>query len=219
MTKPATKKQTKAKSPGSSDIGSCKAEIVEEVPPAEAPAGPFVTVIKTAGAAKLSPRGEGEIIYMVGVLEGKVFLRIADNSSGGRHSKEWLPVEAIRKSFTTAMLTCQPFKSHVFAEAFKGKSNNNSGFLIAILRVEQVLVGDKEKKGMTVLAAQGALEKWERGVLALPIPKDAQRLPLHPPKPVNLFKKKDDSGSNPPETDDAPEEVDSGDSGEDEDEE
>lgn len=35
--------------------------------------GPFVTVLKKATAGKLSPRGEGDIIYMAGISNGKVY--------------------------------------------------------------------------------------------------------------------------------------------------
>lgn len=156
----------------------------------EQPEGPFVTILKTAAAGKLSPRGEGDIIFMVGILDEKVYVRIADNASGGRHSKEWLPVDAIRKAFTKSMLDCNTFKSNAFAEAFKGQSNNNSGFLVAILRKEGVFVADEEKPHLTKLITSEALDAWEKNILNMPRPHNAEHLPLHPPKPKHLFKKK-----------------------------
>ena len=162
----------------------------------EPPSGPFVTVLKSATAGKLSPRGDGEIIYMVGVLDGKAYVRIADNNSGGRHSKEWLPVDAIRKAFTKSMLACNTFKSNSFAEAFKSQSNNNSGFLVAILRKEGLFVADEKKPHLTRLASSEALDVWEKNILNMPKPHDAERVPLNPSKPKHLFKRK--GGANAP---------------------
>lgn len=151
---------------------------------------PFVTVLKREHARKLSPRGEGDIIYMVGVFEGKIHLRIVDNGSGGRHSKEWVPLDAIRQKTTASMRAGNAFKSSSFTEFFKGRSNNNSGFLVAILRKEGVFVADKEKPHLTRLASAEAFGVWEKDILNMPRPRNAEQVPLHPPRPDHLFKKK-----------------------------
>ena len=171
-----------------------EAEQKKSLPNAES-AGPFVTVLKTANASKLSPRGEGDIIYMVGELDEKVYVRIADNNSGGRHSKEWLPADAIREAFTPSMLAGNAFKSNSFAKSFRGQSNNNSGFLVAILRKEGLFVADVNKPHLTKLVSSEALNAWEKDVLNMPRPQGAERLPLHPPKPNHLFKKGENSAA------------------------
>lgn len=82
-------------------------------------------------------------------------------------------------------------------------SSTNSGFECACLKNEGVLVSDPEKKGMLALASPDAPDRWEQSILALPIPKDAEQVPLHPPKATPFFaKKKDDAAGDAPVADD-----------------
>ena len=49
---------------------------------------------------------------------------------------------------------------------------------------------------MLMLAAPGALDQWEASILALPVPKDAEQVLLHPPKAKPFFsRKKDDAAA------------------------
>jgi hypothetical protein len=126
---------------------------------AQAVVNPDVTVVKIASAPKLSPRGEGGITYQVGRVDSDVYARIEKNDGGGSFSKEWVPLEKIRAALTPSMKKGDPFKSDSLATAYVGKSQCNSGFLVAALRAEQVFSIDTEHKGMSILS--GDLDAWE----------------------------------------------------------
>ena len=154
---------------------------------------PMVTVLKTAQAEKLSPRGDGRLTYQVGRVDDTVVLRISGNESSGRFSKEWVPAEAIRKSLAQLPKGAETFKGALaLRTAWKGQSSCNSGFGAAILKAEGVFAAheDPKKKGMLTLSGPDALGEWEKAVLAMEVPKDAERVPLDPPKPESPFKKK-----------------------------
>lgn len=161
-----------------------------EVTPTPSPEEAMVTVLKTANAPKLSPRGGGLLTYQIGRMGETGLLRIHKNDSSGRFSAEWVSVEAIRKSLAQLPKGASSFKGAVALKtAWKGQSSCNSGFGAAILRGENVFASDEDpkKKGMLKLASPDALDAWEKQVLALPVPKDAEQVPLHPPKAVPNF--------------------------------
>ena len=155
-------------------------------------AGEIVTVIKTNTAQKLSPRGDGALTFNVGKIGETVFVRLAANSSSGSHSKEWVALKAIRRALADASQGAASFKgAPQLNAAFVGRSSTNGGFLCAVLVAEGLLVRDAEKKGMLSLASATALDRWERAMLAVKLPKDAEKLPLHPPKVVPNFGKRE----------------------------
>jgi hypothetical protein len=162
-----------------------------------APNEPIVTILKTATAPKLSPRGGGELTYQVGRMDNAVLLRIHKNDSSGRFSKEWVGVESIRRSLAQLPKGVSSFKGAVaLKSAWTGQSSCNSGFGAAILRAEKVFAADPDpkKKGMLMLASPDALDQWEASILALPVPKDAERVLRQPPKAKPFFsRKKDDA--------------------------
>jgi hypothetical protein len=163
------------------------------------PGEPMVTILKTATAPKLSPRGGGELTYQVGRMDNTVLLRIHKNDSSGRFSNEWVSAESIRRSLAQLPKGANSFKGAVaLKSAWRGLSSCNSGFGAAILRAEKVFAPDPDpkKKGMLMLASPDALDKWEASILALPVPKDAEQVLLHPPKAKPFFaRKKDDAAA------------------------
>lgn len=197
------------------------ADAAPETTTTTAPGEPMVTILKTATAPKLSPRGGGELTYQVGRMDNTVLLRIHKNDSSGRFSNEWVGAESIRRSLAQLPKEARSFKGAVaLRSAWKGQSSCNSGFGAAILRAEGVFAADPDpkKKGMLTLSAPDALDTWARGILALPVPKNAGQVLLHPPKAKPFFSKKkadDADGANTtPDADDADavEPVDTGDS-------
>jgi hypothetical protein len=165
---------------------------------ATAPNDPMVTILNTATAPKLSPRGGGELTYQVGRMDNTVLLRIHKNDSSGRFSNEWVGVESIRRSLAQLPKGVTSFKGAVaLKSAWKGQSSCNSGFGAAILRAEKVFAADPDpkKKGMLMLASPDALDQWEASVLALPVPKDAEQVLLNPPKAKPFFQKKKDDAA------------------------
>lgn len=175
------------------------ADAAPETTTTTAPGEPIVTILKTSTAPKLSPRGGGELTYQVGRMDNTVLLRIHKNDSSGRFSAEWIGIEAVRRSLAQLPKGQNSFKGAVaMTPAFKGRSSCNGGFLAAILRAEKVFAPDPDpkKKGMLMLASPDALDKWGAAVLALPVPKDAEQVLLHPPKAKPFFaKKKDDAAA------------------------
>lgn len=142
---------------------------------------PDVVIVRTATAAKLSPRGEGGITYQIGRVQDAVYMRIVGNESGGRHSKEWVPLDRVRSAMTRGMLRGEPFKSTAMVSAFEGRSQNNSGFLVAAMRAEGLVGADAKHKGMSVMT--GDIDAWELAAReAAPSMKDGvpETVPLHP---------------------------------------
>ncbi len=170
----------------------------EKATPKIVPNGPMVTIIKTAQAAKLSPRGDGLITYQVGRHGDTVLVRISGNESSGRFSKEWVPVEKIRDALSKVPKGADSFKAaHLLRAAWKGKSSCNGGFGAAILLAEDLLAreDDPKKKSMLKLADPDVLDTWEKAMLALKAPEDAKVVPLQPKvKPFFAKKKTDDEG-------------------------
>lgn len=165
---------------------------------AEVSSEPMVTILKTATAPKLSPRGGGELTYQVGRMDNTVLLRIHKNDSSGRFSNEWVGVESIRRSLAQLPKGVNSFKGAVaLKSAWKGQSSCNSGFGAAILRAEKVFAADPDpkKKGMLMLSSPDALDQWEASILALPVPKDAEQVLLNPPKAKPFFQKKKDDAA------------------------
>ncbi|MFW5858129.1 MAG: hypothetical protein ACOCX4_09640 [Planctomycetota bacterium] len=157
------------------------------------PGPPMVTVVRTGTAEKLSPRGEGALTYQVGRRGDKAYLRISGNESSGRFSREWVEVSAIRKALAGLPEGAEEFKGAVaLRPAWKGQSSCNGGFGAAILKSEGVFAAsdDPKRKGMLRLASPGALDEWEKEVLAMDAPEGAEQVPLNPPKPKPPFAKK-----------------------------
>ena len=194
----------KKKSDDGADAVSTTTTTTEET---KAPAEPMVSIVKTATAAKLSPRGGGELTYQVGRMGDTVLLRIHKNTSSGRFSAEWVTADALRESLAQLPKGTTSFKGAVaLRSAWKGLSSCNSGFGSAILRAEKVFSADPDpkKKGMLTLASPEALDTWEAAIRALPIPKDAEQAPLHPPKAKPFFAKKKEDAAAAPGAEDAP---------------
>lgn len=136
-----------------------KEETREEPGEVASPESPDVTVVLAAEAPKLSPRGQGGIGYQVGRSGSDLVIRIEKNHGGGSFSKEWVPVEKIRAAITPAMRQGEPFKSDALAQSYCGRSQCNSGFLVAALRHIGIFGAHSERKGMSVVT--GDLDEWE----------------------------------------------------------
>lgn len=180
-----TNRKTKGNSPEAEATASAAKVIAA---PEADPQSAMVTIIKTGTAAKLSPRGDGQLTFQVGRVGDAIHLRIYHNESAGRFSKEWVPIDSLRAALGKLPKNQPHFKAATgLRPAWKGQSACNSGFGAAILKSEGVLVTDVEKKGMMRLAAADALDKWEQVMLAIKVPKGAEQVPLFPPKPTPNF--------------------------------
>jgi hypothetical protein len=155
---------------------------------------PMVTVIKTAQAAKLSPRSQDSLIsYQLGRHGDTVLVRISGNESSGRFSKEWVPVEKIRDALSKVPKGAESFKAALLLRgAWKGKSSCNGGFAAAILVAENVFAREDDPKKKSMLKLSLPLDEWTKQMLEIPVPEDAEVVPLHPPKVKPFFKKSEE---------------------------
>jgi hypothetical protein len=139
----------------------------------QTPEGELIDVLKRNEARKLSQRSTGKIIYELGRLNGELYIRIAENDSGGKFSKEWVPL--------TSILNCLPvepgpFHASRLAAAFQKRSQNNPGFLAAVLRAEGVLIPDSEK--VTLNREAPGFQSWRIQALELVALRTEPRNPL-----------------------------------------
>ncbi|MBO2568133.1 hypothetical protein I6M39_03840 [Shewanella algae] len=91
------------------------------------------TILLTGRVKKLSPKSDSHIQYELAEgQEGKRYLRLSGNESGGLFSREWLALEPLLTLLEGT--EGKPFKSSLLKPLFKGGSSNNAGFLAAVLR-------------------------------------------------------------------------------------
>ncbi|MFT6435114.1 MAG: hypothetical protein ACJAVI_003165 [Candidatus Azotimanducaceae bacterium] len=93
-----------------------------------------MTSIRTGTCKTLSQKSE--LKYSVGVNPSKaVCICVTSNDGGGFFSPEWIAW----KDIEAAIKEAEPVTSSCLKPAFKGKSVNSSGFLLAVLVAEGIL--------------------------------------------------------------------------------
>lgn len=115
--------------------------------PSTTPGGPKTYYLLRADhAPKLGQRSTGRIAFQVltDAERQNVFLRIAGNEGGGYVSDEAVPFAEIVRCINDHDHKL-PVKAELFRRAFVGRSNNNWGFLTAILVYEGLLRRDPDK--------------------------------------------------------------------------
>jgi hypothetical protein len=85
--------------------------------------------------------------YELGHVEGNLSIRITANDKDGLFSSEEIPVTGIAECLSKKSKGSS-FSSRILHSIFTKQSNNNAGFLAAILRSEKVL---KQKEGKLYL--------------------------------------------------------------------
>lgn len=122
-------------------------------------------LLKDGTAPKLGARAEGSIDY--NVLADKerqlLFIAITGNKGGGYFSKEHVDISKIEACLDTTA-PAKPFPSKTFKEAFVGRSSNNAGFLVAVLRHEGLLAAAPEAETQHVRS--GDWSAWKNAMLA-----------------------------------------------------
>ena len=98
-------------------------------------------------ASKLSRKSTGKVGYELSLNDddGKLYLRLTSNDSGGLFSKEWVSIDD-----TLNLLENLPadksFKSSLFKAVIKGGSANNVSFFSAVMRCENIALIIKSDK-------------------------------------------------------------------------
>jgi len=148
-----------------------------------------VVAYKTAQASKLSARSTGALTYQLGFVEvvEQFFVRIQSNETGGYFSKEWVPLEAVLRCLAVSIESKEAFSAAVLKSSFVSKSQNNAGFLAAVLKAEGLLVGVVDKSNLLTFDSE-SYKTWLIDNLALAIQslsdEDAGDHELSPEQPV-----------------------------------
>lgn len=119
-----------------------------------------MTGVRTGTCNTLSQKSE--LKYAVGVNPSKaVCVRVTSNAGGGFFSPEWIAWKDIQAAIKEA----EPVTSICLRPLFRGKSVNSSGFLLAVLVAEGVLIALPKKTrhfeatGKSLTAAKSASKK------------------------------------------------------------
>lgn len=122
-------------------------------------------LVKDGTAPKLGARAEGSITYNVLADNERrqLFIAITGNKGGGYFSKEHVDLSTIEARLGTAA-SAKPFSSKTFKEAFVGRSSNNAGFLVAVLRHEGLLAAAPEAETQHVRS--GDWPAWKNAMFA-----------------------------------------------------
>lgn len=93
---------------------------------------PELHILKSSTCKTLS--GKSTLTYQIGCTpDSVVHLRITKNDGGGFFSDEWIAYDAVQAALKKRR-DGQAITSFLLAQVFKGKSANNSSFLMAALK-------------------------------------------------------------------------------------
>jgi hypothetical protein len=121
-------------------------------------------VLKKSTCPNLS--GNGTICYEVGIEKDRsLWIRLIKSSGGGFHWTKPVPMAAIKEQLEKAK---QPFTSYALHGQFAGKSVNTASFLAAVLRAEELIRPDTEKRLSFVCDDLETVEKKLRSRLRKP---------------------------------------------------
>lgn len=124
-------------------------------------------MLKEIRAAKLGPRAEGGIRYQVlaDADRQNLYIAITTNESGGYFSRERVPLDKI-EACLTSIKPDQPFQSKALKDVFIGRSSNNAGFLMAVLRNEGLATAAPNSETQHV--RHGDMATWKAKLLTEP---------------------------------------------------
>jgi hypothetical protein len=108
-----------------------------------------------------SVSGKSTLTYHIGCNDdGDIHIRIYANTAAGMFSQEWVSWTAIEDTLNSHVTG---FTSAAFRSLIQGKSQNNAGFLLAVLLQEQLVIkeGD-QKRSYTCLDSAAFLEEVNR---------------------------------------------------------
>jgi hypothetical protein len=154
-----------------------------------------LTLLKEAPAPKLSKRAAGKtLLYRLWTNEQRndVFWQIAANE-GGQHSLELVATSKVRATLESQAGN-EPFRTKQLRTSFRGRSQNNPGFLVCLLYAEG-LVQAAEKAHHHALTDTD-WHAWRDAYLALPgqtaliaLPLAMTALPADTSEPVSRVRR------------------------------
>ena len=99
-------------------------------------------ILLTSECGKVSAPEVPTLTYDIAVDDSspkdknKLYIRLNRNDTGGLFSQEWIAYETIKKTLETVPM---PFSSVALKKLFSTSSANNSGYLAAVLRNEDII--------------------------------------------------------------------------------
>lgn len=134
---------------------------------AESDAGITYWLLKEGKCKKLGKNAEGGITYQVlaDADRQKLFIAITGNESGGYFSRERVPFDKIEACLNT-LPPDKPFPSKALKDVFIGRSSNNSGFAMAVLRNEGLAAAATDAETQHV--RHGDMATWKAKLLTEP---------------------------------------------------
>lgn len=98
-----------------------------------------ILIQKIRTATTKSTSGRSNLTYEIGrAPDTSIHLRIDKNSGKGQHSREWIPLNDIRKALEKIPVGSRVTSYHL-ETVFTGRSANNAPFLMAVLSAEKLL--------------------------------------------------------------------------------
>ena len=139
--------------------------------------------LKTATAEKIG-KTQGSITYRILCDEAQehLFIAITGNDDEGHYSDEIVPFSHIEKC-VEGLASGTHIASKQFFGAFESRSNNNCGFLAAILRSEELLAPIID--GIRKHVLQPSWDKWKETMLTElgePYEPPVKAMPIPPKK-------------------------------------
>lgn len=121
--------------------------------------------VKTQSAPKSGLNSQGSIAYSVlrDADSHDAHICLLSNDAGGYHSQEAVPFSAI-KACIDGVSDQHPIPAKIFKGAFHGRSANNSGFLVAVLRHEGLLQPAPDAAHKHIVG--GSWDDWLKAVLS-----------------------------------------------------
>lgn len=105
---------------------------------------PAIRILKAGICPSVS--GKSKLTYHFGCdADSQVFLRVHANSSSGYFSREWIGMAAIQQVFANVPAD-KGITSFLLHSLFEGKSQNNAGFLFAVLVAEGLVQPSPDKQ-------------------------------------------------------------------------
>ncbi len=154
-----------------------------------------IRILKIANCSSVS--GKSTLTYHIGCNDdGDIHIRIHANSAAGMFSQEWVAWTAIEDTLKRHVTG---FTSAAFRSLIQGKSQNNAGFLLAVLLQEQLVIkeGD-QKRSYTCLDSAAFLDQINR-LLASDVSLQVDDNPTNPnpenPKSHNTKSQKSNPGN------------------------
>jgi hypothetical protein len=100
-----------------------------------------IRILKIAHCPSVS--GKSTLTYQIGcTAASEIHLRIYANTAAGMFSQEWVAWSAIEETLSRHVTG---FTSAAFRSLIQGKSQNNAGFLLAVLLQEQLVIKATDK--------------------------------------------------------------------------